>query len=583
MENQLVIAGIVALLSFGLGSLITRYALRNRDSSAKAESAAEIARLNERASLLSIDLDRERMKAKLDESKIIEVQVQLQHAIEEAARLQERAERVPSLEEQVTSLRSDLQNESNKCSALSEQTSRVPILQSDLQLANKRIEDIANELTSLREALASSSSSLSAEQQATARLDAQVTELQGMRQQLMDSKENLTAEVSRLTTALASEQQQTQEKLALLQNAKDQMSAAFKSLANEILEEKSSRFTEQNRTNISQILQPLNVKIDDFKKKVEEVYVEESKDRVALKTQVVQLMNLSEKVSDDAKNLADALKGSSKTQGNWGELILERVLESSGLRKGHEYELRETYHYEDGTRGQPDVVIQLPEEKHLIIDAKVSLTGYERYSSASDEDDAKNALDAHINSVRTHIKELSEKDYPTLYGLKSLDFVVMFVPLESAFAAAIAADSSLWEYGFRRNVLLVSPSSLLFVLRTVKFLWKQEDQAQHVKEIAKCGEDLYDKLVSFIEDLKGLGKQLQKAQLCHENATKKLSEGRGNIISRADNLKQLGLTPKKALPADLVERALQEPIVIQMQIESPNTEASAQPSSPLPE
>jgi DNA recombination protein RmuC len=442
-----------------------------------------------------------------------ESQNQLNAAQAECAQFRERANRVPALENQVASLQSRLQEETNRSATLAAQCSRIPGLETSLETA-------------------------------------------------LSAKEQLTAHVAKLTTALSAERDRGVENLALLDKAREQLSDAFKSLANDILEEKSSRFTEQNRTNIGQILGPLTTKIQEFQAKVELVHEQDSTDRTTLKEQVRQLMSLSERVSDDAKNLADALKGSSKTQGNWGELILESVLEASGLRKGHEYELRETYRYEDGSRGQPDVVIRLPEDRQLVIDAKVSLTDYERYANAASDTGHQAALESHVASVRRHIKELSEKDYHTLYELNSLDLVVMFVPIEPAFAVAIAEDSGLWEEALRRNVLLVSPSSLLFVLRTVAYLWRQEAQARNVQEIARCGADLYDKFVGFVADLKGLGHQLQKADACYENAFNKLHDGKGNLVSRAERLRKLGVAPKKSLPPELVEAAIEEPLII---------------------
>ncbi len=518
---QIVATTVAGLL---IGMTIATYLLRNRISRARdegrAESNAETARESQRASLIGSELERERAKIREQDVKLTAMQGRLDNALAESARLTERAARLPSLDEQILSLQNSLLEQTSLCAALTEQTSRIP------------------------------------------ELEAEVSGLTTTSQNLVDEKVALTAEAAKLTAVLAAEREQNPEKLALLGEAKQKLSDAFKALANDILEDKSVRFTEQNKTNISEILQPLNLKIQEFKDKVEQVYVQDSNDRTELKTQVTQLMSLSERVSDDARNLAEALKGSSKTQGNWGELILESVLEASGLRKGHEYELRETYHYEDGSRGQPDVVIMLPEDRQLVVDAKVSLTDYDRYVSASIDTERQSSLQSHVASVRRHIKELSEKDYHTLYGLKSLDLVVMFVPVEPAFAAAIAAANSLWEEGLRRNVLLVSPSSLLFVLRTVAYLWRQEAQARKVQEIARFGADLYDKFVAFVEDIKGLGRQLQKAQLCYENASKKLSEGKGNLVSRADKLKKLGVSPKKALPPELVEVALQEPIII---------------------
>jgi DNA recombination protein RmuC len=554
------------LASFVLGVLVTWLLMRRRISLAKDESRnegnAEIARANERTSLLGSELERERDRVRQLENQFSEAQRQSSRTLEESATLRERSNRVPMLEQQISTLQTAIQEEKSRSSALAEQSSRIPQLEGSLKTSTAEAQQWKEQLSDTREQLSFSNSRLESISQRTKELEAQLSELSITFRNLADAKESLSSKVAELTTSLAAEREKNPEKLALLDNAEKKLSDTFKTLANAILEENSSRFTKQNETNISQILLPLNEKLGEFKSKVEQVYVQDSNDRTALKTQITQLMSLSERVSDDAKNLTDALKGSSKTQGNWGELILESVLEKSGLRKGHEYELRETYHYEDGSRGQPDVVICLPEDRQLVVDSKVSLTDYERYTSASSDSEAQVALEAHVASVRRHIRELSEKDYPSLCGIKSLDLVVMFVPLESAFAAAIAADNTLWEEGFRKDVLLVSPSSMLFVLRTVKYLWKQEDQAQHVRDIAKCGEDLYDKIVSFIEDLRGLGRQLQKAQTCYENASKKLSEGRGNLIARADKLRQLGLIPKKQLPAELVERAAQEPIAI---------------------
>ena len=527
MQTELTHVAVIlaaALVGGAVGITIAWYVLRSRISLARnegrSEGGAEVARANERALLLASELGRERAKIREQDNQFVETRRQLSAVLEERAGLSERATRVPSLEEQTCALRTSLQEETNRSSALAEQCLRIPDLEQSLQTKTSEARQLTDQLSDLRE------------------------------------------QVARLSTALADEQKQNPERLALLNEAKQTLSDTFKSLANDILEDKSSRFTERNRVNISQILEPLNLKIEEFKAKVEQVYVQDTRDRTELKTQVTQLMSLSERVSDDARDLADALKGSSKTQGNWGEMILESVLEASGLRKGHEYELRETYHYEDGSRGQPDVIIKLPEDRQLVVDSKVSLTDYERYAKASVEGEAEAALQSHVASVRRHIKELSEQDYHTLYGLKSLDLVVMFVPLESAFAAAIAADSTLWEEGLRRNVLLVSPSSLLFVLRTVAYLWRQDAQARNVQEIARCGADLYDKFVTFTEDLKGLGRQLDKAQVCYENASKKLSDGKGNLISRADKLKKLGVSPKKALAPELVEAALEEPITL---------------------
>ena len=269
-------------------------------------------------------------------------------------------------------------------------------------------------------------------------------------------------------------------------------------------------------------------------------------------------MELNQRLSQDAHDLTHALKGSGKTQGDWGEMILERVLEMAGLRKGQEYEIRETYKREDGSRAQPDVVINLPENKHIVVDSKVSLTAYIDYSRADSDSDKKAAVSLHLDSVRRHIKGLSGRNYHTLYDLNSIDFVIMFVPVEPAFMLAISEDGSLCESAWKKNVLLVSPTTFLFVVRTVAYLWRQEQATRSVQEIAKRGAELYDKLVGFVADLAGVGNRLRQASQSYENARNKLVEGRGNLIRQAEMLRELGVKPTKSLPQDLVESALTE-------------------------
>lgn len=365
----------------------------------------------------------------------------------------------------------------------------------------------------------------------------------------------LTNKVTELETTLAAERTKAEEKLQLLQNAEAQMTERFKLLAGEILEDKSKRFTEQNQTNLNQLLDPLKQKIEEFKGKVQEVYVQEGKDRSALAEQVKQLMSLNNQLSKDAHNLTNALKGQAKTQGNWGELILERVLVSSGLRKGFEYDVQESHVRADGTRAQPDVVTHLPEDRHLIIDAKMSLTAYEAYANADSDAVRETALKRHMESVRAHIKDLSDKNYQDLYGVKSLDFVLMFIPVEPAFMLAISHDSELWHDAWKKNVLLVSPSTLLFVLRTVAHLWRQEQQSRNAQEIAKRGAELYDKLAGFSDDLMSLGNKLDQAKKSYDSAMSKFSGGRGNVIRQAEMLKELGVKPTKQLPQSLIEES----------------------------
>jgi DNA recombination protein RmuC len=368
----------------------------------------------------------------------------------------------------------------------------------------------------------------------------------------------LREQAARRNAELTAERESFREKLALLADAKQGLTDQFKNLANEILEDKSRRFTDQNQTNLSALLDPLKLRIAEFQSKIEDTYVKEGKERTALGEQVRQLMELNQQLSEDAKNLTRALRGSSKAQGNWGELVLERVLEASGLRKGEEYLVQSSTTRDDGTRALPDVVIRLPENRSLVVDAKVSLVAYEEFAIAEIEVDRTAAAKRHIDSVKNHIRGLSEKNYHTLYGLKSIDFVLLFVPIEPAFMLAITADRDLFMDAWHRNVLLVSPSTLLFVVRTVAHLWRQEAQTRNAQEIAKRGAELYDKFVGFVEDMTALGNRLRQAQTEYEAAYGKLTGGRGHLIGQAEKLRALGVKPSKSLPPAMQEHALED-------------------------
>ncbi|MGY8848574.1 MAG: DNA recombination protein RmuC [Burkholderiales bacterium] len=390
------------------------------------------------------------------------------------------------------------------------------------------------------------------------RLAAENDALTLLQNQLAIRKQELSTEIVQMKTILELERSQAKERIEFREDTKEQLSNQFKTLASEILEEKSKKFTDQNKINLDQILGPLKIKISEFQGKVQEVYIQESKDRSALSEQVKQLMTLNNQLSDDAHNLTQALKGQSKAQGNWGELILERVLEASGLRKGHEYNVQVSHVREDGTRVQPDVVVHLPEQRHLIIDAKVSLTAYEIHANSDNDPERIAAIKKHLESVRSHIKELSEKNYHQLYGLQSFDFVLMFIPVEPAFMLAISHDNNLWLESWKKNILLVSPSTLLFVVRTVAHLWKQEQQNSNAQEIASRGAELYNKLAGFVEDLDMLGKRLQQAQISYDDAYGKFSKGKGNVIRQAEMLKELGIKPSKSISQSLTTDSAQD-------------------------
>ncbi len=401
---------------------------------------------------------------------------------------------------------------------------------------------------------------LFASQQEVSRLQGEGEKLAALRDQLTTERQRLSGQVAELSTTLEAERTHTGEKLELLKNIKEQYSNHFKTLASEILEDKSQRFTALNKTNLNELLDPLKTKITEFQGKVNEVYVQEGKDRSALAEQVKQLMALNNQLSADAHNLTRALTGQAKAQGIWGEGILERVLEASGLKKGREYDVQESHTLADGSRFQPDVVVHLPQERHLIIDAKVSLTAYAEHANAETDLERDVALKRHLDSVRAHIKGLSEKNYQQLYGLQSLDFVFMFIPVEPAFMLAISHDSNLWQEAWKKNVLLVSPSTLLFVVRTVAHLWRQEDQNRNAQEIASRGAELYDKLVGFVEDLDKLGERLDQAKDSYDKAYGKFTSGKGNVIRQAEMLKELGVKPTKHLPKNILDSALDKPI-----------------------
>ena len=377
-----------------------------------------------------------------------------------------------------------------------------------------------------------------------ARLDERSTEAAALRVELEGLRQQLRAE-----------QEKAAEKLDVLADARDGLTDQFRLLAAEMLESSSKRLQEQSQAGLTSLLDPLRQRIADFQKKVEDVYIDESKERSALKAQVEGLVQLNQVLSQDARNLTSALRGSAKSQGNWGELILERVLEASGLRRGEEYLVQDSQTNEAGQRQQPDVVINLPQGRRLVVDAKVSLLAYERFATAGDDAPAREAaLREHLGSVRAHLRGLSEKRYQNLYG-QSLDFVLMFVPIEPAFMTSVTHDAELFTDAWQRNVLLVSPSTLLFVVRTVAHLWRQEAQTRNAQDIARRGAELYDRLTGFVNDLEQVGTRLDAARDSFGDARRKLSTGRGNVIRQAEMLRELGVKPTRQLPRGLVDDA----------------------------
>jgi len=432
-------------------------------------------------------------------------------------------------------------------------------------VSGRRTSALASRLAAAEAELSASRSTAAALQSqlaaCAAELKTEAGERDIARQELARLSEQLKQQELGFEQRLHLQEQQANEKLALLTAARVELSNQFKALAGEILEEKSRRFTAQNQENLTQLLTPLSEKIQSFQKKVEDVYVQEGKDRSALSEQVKLLMEQTQQISGEAGRLTRALTTSSKAQGDLGEMILEKILESSGLRKDEEYVVQSSFSNTEMRRQQPDIIVRLPGSKHLVIDSKISLTAYNEYVNAEDEEARSLALGRHLDSVRRHIRDLAEKNYHALHQLQSIDFVCMFVPIEGAFMASIAGDPALWESSYERNVLLVCPSTLLFVVRTVAHLWRQERQKQNVQEIVNRGAELYDKLVGFVDELKDVGARLDQAKASYGAALSKFSTGKGNVIRQAEMLVELGVKPKKALPPELVEASAEEPLL----------------------
>lgn len=476
-----------------------------------------------------------------------------------AEQLSDAQQGLNSVQAKLEALDAELNSANQAKASFEQQALRVPELERDLAGVRATLADTQAELASLRESSGRESSGLAAElraeREALSLARAELAQLTTKKESAEARVTALTEELTELHARTDEERQNSADKLQMLLEAKEALAIQFKALAADILEEKSKRFAEQNQASLGQLLEPLKTQLTEFKGKVEEVYHQEGKDRSALSEQVKQLVALNQTLSDDAKSLTMALKGQAKTQGGWGELILERVLEASGLRKGHEYKVQDSQLREDGTRAQPDVVIELPEDRKLVVDAKVSLVAYERYVAAETDEERAIQAKQHLDSVRAHIKGLSEKRYQELYRLSSMDFVLAFVPIEPAFMLAVTSDGDLFMDAWQRNILLVSPSTLLFVVRTVAHLWRQEAQSRNTQDIAKRGAELYDKLCGFVADLQKVGERLEQAKSAFTDAQNKLSVGKGNAIRQAEMLRDLGVKPSKSLPPPLVHRA----------------------------
>ena len=436
------------------------------------------------------------------------------------------------------------QNQAQTAAELADARYHVQDLQGELQELGNRFAAAERQIGYLQE-----------REQEAGRLKQDYAELQ-------ENAHNLHVRNERLHIQLEQERLAADEKLKLLNEARQSLGDQFQNLANTILEEKSRRFTEQNRDHLSQLLTPLNERIHGFSELVQQTYEKEARERLTLENELKRLQTLNTQLHSDAKALTDALTGTqNKTQGNWGEMILESVLENSGLQKGREYivQASSVRHEADGTqrRLQPDVLINLPDNKQIVIDSKVSLTAYVRYTQSTGAE-AERELANHVASIRAHIKSLATKDYTDLEGVKTLDFVFMFVPVEPAYLLALQHDPNLFQECFDKRIMLTGPSTLLATLRTVANIWRNEQQNQNALAIAEAGSKLYDKFVGFVESMDGINKALGQAQSQFQTAYGRLVSGRGNLISSTEKLRKLGIKAGKQLQRDLLEKAMSE-------------------------
>lgn len=407
-------------------------------------------------------------------------------------------------------------------------------------------------LKSLPATLAAAEARLVAQQEQEKQLLVRLQQGDEERRRLELTLRERDARLAELDTRLQAEREQLESRMAFVKEQEQTLRLQFEQLATRIFEEKSQKFTEQNRTGLDTLLSPLREQLKDFREKVETTYGNEARERFALKEQLTRLEGLNRQISDDASNLTKALKGDKKLQGNWGEVILSRVLEESGLREGHEYVTQFSVTDEEGQRRLPDVIVRLPENRDIVIDAKVSLVDYERYCSSEDENERERALKAHTSALRNHIRLLSEKRYEDLPGLRTLDFVFLFMPVESAFMLAVEHDPALFREAFDKKIIIVSPTTLLATLRTVESIWRYERQNRNAEQIAKEAGLLHDKFAMLLDHLDGLGKALDRSQEQFRKTVSSLS-GHGGLVGRVEKLKKLGAKAKKALPLEKLD------------------------------
>lgn len=439
----------------------------------------------------------------------------------------------------------EIQHEFDKTRALAE--AKTAALEKELQEKKLLAEELKSEIKRFSEIEKSDKGKISSLETLIKRIDelnAEVVNKERMINAYLEDINLKTGRIAELETKIAEEKKLTDEKLRLLNEAKERFSAEFQNLANQIFEDKSAKFQDINKNGIESLLSPFKEQLGELKKKVEESYTDDAKDRSQIMILINQLKEQNQKLSQDALNLTKALKGESKTMGMWGEMILEKVFESSGLVKDREYIVQKSFYNSRGERFMPDAVVKLPDSKDIIIDSKVSLVDYEKYFNAGDQSEKEIHLKNHINSVRRHIAGLSSKDYTDLTGINTVDYVLMFIPVEAAFHAVISLDKEIYNEAFSRKVVLVAPSTLLVTLKTIHLSWQSEKRNRSAQEIADTASEMLDKFRSFLDSFEDIGKSISKAHLSYEKAKGQLSDGRGNLMSKAQKLLDMGVKSK---------------------------------------
>ena len=539
----IILPAAAALIAAVLSAIITALVCRNRHQA----DTAELARRHQ-----AEQAESESRCAALEENR-----AHLETLCNRLTAEQRRSEEELSAQIRLSDgLRGRLNTAENELAAANVHARRLSELQDELAAGRSTANELhgqIRELDSRRAALEAQVRHLAVQADELGRLK---TESAALQKELADAR----VQNRHLATRIEQEQQAQQEKLALLNEARDALGSRFQNLANQILEEKSRRFSEQNREQLGILLNPLSEKLGGFSQLVQNTYEKEAKERLTLENELKRLQQLNSRLHEDAAALTRALTGSrNKTQGNWGEMILESVLEHSGLQKGREYTVQaaSVQTQDDGSkrRLQPDVLVNLPDGKQIVIDSKVSLTDYVRYTQAQNDDEARAHLAAHVQSVRRHIAQLAEKKYSDIDGLKTLDFVFMFIPVEPAYLLALQQDESLFQECFDKRIMPAGPSTLLATLRTVANIWRNEQQNRNALAIAEEGGRLYDKFAGFVETLQSVGKNIEQAQTAYHKALGQLKDGRGNLITRAQKLHKLGVKAGKQIDRNLLEEA----------------------------